>query len=508
MSKKKQKKIDSAYYVSLIERITTLHGTSHFTSRTGRSLLLWTLAVIGNMMLTIAFIMVIKQKFNENQIVTVINANCKVNQVPFPAVSICNYNMVSMRESQNIAKLLKQYNKTENEIKEFFNALPTLKNYGKSSRGLGSFSDIMAILKHHVFTVDTIMEEVHQKCDSLILYCTFNRKPKDCQDMFSLVKTYEGHCCTFNYAALNDASEIPLLPSEPDPDLEYYDDQNPDGGISTNPTIIATSESGRGSGLSVVLNIEPNDYPSWSPVPYYGVKVLLSDPNDYPETTVLYRYVTFGESVDIKVEPMVFQSDSNVRRVEPQYRGCWFHDEVLLSHTNRYSYETCVTECKMKNYMDACDCVPYKYPREKSTRICDFEDLKCLNNVTVNRSTMEMKCEPICYMECRDKKYTATSDLTPFLADNYPEEITAGRNISELASLQVYFSKSNCNCYKLTLLIDLSYFIATYGGVFSLSFGGSIISLVEITYLFISFIITVVLRIITIAISKNKINTM
>ena len=72
MSKKKQK-IDSAYYVSLIERITTVHGTSHFTSMRGRSLVLWSLAVVGTAMLTIAFIMVIKQKFNENQIVTAVS---------------------------------------------------------------------------------------------------------------------------------------------------------------------------------------------------------------------------------------------------------------------------------------------------------------------------------------------------------------------------------------------------------------------------------------------------
>lgn len=37
-----------------------------------------------------------------------------------------------------------------------------------------------------------------------------------------------------------------------------------------------------------------------------------------------------------------------------------------------------------------------------------------------------------------------------------------GANESELAALQVYFGKSNCNCYKLSLVIDLSYFVGGY----------------------------------------------
>lgn len=94
-------------------------------------------------------------------------------------------------------------------------------------------------------------------------------------------------------------------------------------------------------------------------------KVLISDPNDYPETTVLYRFITLGESVAIKVDPMVFQSESNIRRVVPDKRACWFHDEVILGHTDRYSFETCHTECKMKTYLDTCGCIPFKYPRGK-----------------------------------------------------------------------------------------------------------------------------------------------
>ncbi|XP_021203497.2 pickpocket protein 28 [Bombyx mori] len=243
------------------------------------------------------------------------------------------------------------------------------------------------------------------------------------------------------------------------------------------------------SGLSVVFNVEPGDYPSWSPIPYYGVKVLISDPNDYPETTVLYRFITLGESVAIKVDPMVFQSESNIRRVVPDKRACWFHDEVILGHTDRYSFETCHTECKMKTYLDTCGCIPFKYPREKSTRICEFEDLNCLNNVTVYKSRENMDCKPMCYMECQDKKYSITSDLLPFLPEDYPNNVSRGRNASELAALQVYFSKSNCNCYKMSLLIDVNYFIATYGGVFSLSFGGSVVTISEVIYLFVSIII-------------------
>ncbi|XP_046960542.1 pickpocket protein 28-like [Vanessa cardui] len=301
--------------------------------------------------------------------------------------------------------------------------------------------------------------------------------------MFSLIKTYEGHCCAFNYAALNDGimDEISY-----DDDIEYYSDPSNE----RTSGIFVTSESGRGSGLSVVLNVEPRDYPNWSSTPYNGAKILLNDPTDYPEVTVLYKYVVLGQSLDIKVEPRIFQSDDDLRQVPLEKRNCAFHDEFLLQHTDRFSSETCKTECKMKKYADQCGCVPYKYPKEKSLRICDFGDLECLNNHFIYSSARDIEwekdCTPICYIECRDKRYSITSDVMPFLADFYPRNITLGRNISELSSLQVYFAKSTCNCFKNMLLIDFNYFIATYAGVFSLSFGLSIITLFEVIYLFLS----------------------
>lgn len=42
----------------------------------------------------------------------------------------------------------------------FFNGLLTLAHFDQNVRYLQNFTDIMSILKHHYFSVDTIMEEV------------------------------------------------------------------------------------------------------------------------------------------------------------------------------------------------------------------------------------------------------------------------------------------------------------------------------------------------------------
>ncbi|XP_063361537.1 pickpocket protein 28-like [Cydia amplana] len=411
-----------------------------------------------------------------------VDSTCQVNQVPFPSVSICNMNMVSVRETANIATLLKKHNRTENEIDKFLEDLPKLTH--NITPYANNATEIMNILKGYYYTMDTIMEEVLQKCENLLLYCEFNRKAKKCMDIFTLIKTGEGHCCAFNYAALNDVSELSLLPH--DDTLEYYDGDEESDHVSG--TIIATSESGRTSGLTVVFNVEPDDYPSWSRAINYGALIIINDPNDFPETSARDTYVTIGTSVDIKVEPGVYQSEAGVRHASPAHRACWFHDEVVLKHTDRYSYETCVTECVMANFIAECGCTPYKYPRGYHLSSFYFQhmadnvlDETCVTEVYGKR----VPCDPLCYVECRDKRYAISKNTLPFHASDYPKLDTKDVNVEHLASIKVYFGKSSCSCYKLALLMDVDYFIATYGGVLGLSFGASLVTAAELIYLLI-----------------------
>ncbi|XP_060801071.1 pickpocket protein 28-like [Amyelois transitella] len=501
MSKRNKPKSVKSYLRMIIRNISTVSGTVHLTEKKGKQLVMWSFIMVINVCLTAAFILFVRLKYQDEQIVTEVNANCKVNQVPFPCVSICNFNVVSDRESRNVRNLLKQHDIHEDEIVEFFKSLFLLRMLGGSNSNVPHFKNITDILRKHYYDMDTLMEEVHQKCEDLLLYCSFNRRRQNCEDVFNMIKTYQGHCCSFNYVGVDEENKQTMLTY--DENNEYYEPGDDEAQMTK---MIATSESGRISGLYVLFNVEPDDYPSWDLGRFYGGRVLINDPNDFPETTVLYEFFSSGDALDLKVVPLVYQADANLQSVDSSVRNCWYPQEVSLEHTDRYSFETCNTECKMQTYFLHCGCIPYKYPKVKGMRICDFSDLECLHNVTVRVSNKDRACKPECKVECNDKRYGITSSLSPFLASD-ENELPPGTNLSQVSSLRVYYEKSSCNCYKMKFLIDFNFIIATFGGVFGLGFGGSILTIVEITILLISTLYIVSSDLITLYLIESKISS-
>ncbi|KAI5635651.1 amiloride-sensitive sodium channel domain-containing protein [Phthorimaea operculella] len=310
-------KLETMKTPKFLERITTIHGTNFFRVMRGKSLFAWSLLMIAHATLTIAFLVIIKERYNTDQIVTKIYSDWSVDKVPFPAVSICNFNPVSKNESKTIEKILLEHNIPRENIEYFFQDLYYLLDFDIGSLQVRDHSRIMNILKVHYYTVTTIMEEVQQKCSNLLVYCEFNGKPKVCDDVFHQIQTYAGYCCAFNFNGVDDEGSDPMM--SPDYDFEYYSERSADSmGVKTN--IIATSEYGSSSGLRVVFNVETDDYANWSNVPAFGAKVLLSDPNDYVETRVLYKYIDIGESIDLKVEPLIFDCEDNLRYVDVEKR--------------------------------------------------------------------------------------------------------------------------------------------------------------------------------------------
>lgn len=56
--------------ISIFQNVTTLHGTNHFSRKKGKQLFLWTILMTANVVMTITFLMIIKEQYTNDDIVT------------------------------------------------------------------------------------------------------------------------------------------------------------------------------------------------------------------------------------------------------------------------------------------------------------------------------------------------------------------------------------------------------------------------------------------------------
>jgi Amiloride-sensitive sodium channel. len=93
------------------------------------------------------------------------------------------------------------------------------------------------------------------------------------------------------------------------------------------------------------------------------MQAMFHDPEDYPDTGLQTALVEPRKIVSVMLEAQVIESVDTVRRLNVNSRHCWFDDEVAVVQSSpSYSYQTCITECRMKVFQVKCGCVPFYYP--------------------------------------------------------------------------------------------------------------------------------------------------
>lgn len=92
-------------------------------------------------------------------------------------------------------------------------------------------------------------------------------------------------------------------------------------------------------GLHVHLHVETEHYLSYVNS-YYGIKVLVNEPEDFPETSVSTVLVQPYFDVSISVIPSIVVSQDSIRNLPLRQRNCLFDDEVYVI-TDGNSFEMC-----------------------------------------------------------------------------------------------------------------------------------------------------------------------
>ncbi|XP_044727811.1 sodium channel protein Nach-like [Chrysoperla carnea] len=151
---------------------------------------------------------------------------------------------------------------------------------------------------------------------------------------------------------------------------------------STNNPIYYVSGAGHKYSLVIVINVEPNMYVSGL-APFYGSEILIHDGFAYPEVSINPIIAAVNTSVTAQIGAHTIKTDKNVQSIPINKRGCSFDGEVKLDYESEYSYETCVTECRMDRIIELCHCIPYFYRYSGETRFCIYTDVPCLNRYKV-----------------------------------------------------------------------------------------------------------------------------
>ncbi|KAI4493727.1 hypothetical protein M0804_001903 [Polistes exclamans] len=407
-----------------------------------------------------------------------------MQEINYPAISICNINKISLLSAIDLAEELLEFKTIQYSVnltvEKLTNLITTLGN-------LYHF-DIDEDELEETYLLHTILERGYNdyNVDRLMRRCSWNGKDQDCNEIFILRITNNGYCCTFNSA-------------------RRVDLHNKDSFIFTSKTIKRSKEAGSEYGLSVLLNPQLYDY-AYKLLPIQGFKILVYSSLDYPNALnggVREIFVPPKVEMFLNLDAVSFYSIPDVINYDIQERDCLFSTEQSRTFGGYYSYTDCLSYCRTRDIISFCKCVPFFYPVTPdmgNIRKCNLKDLTCLkkykerwlnlkprneklmvpfHNTKIPVESCCISCD--CLPSCEDITYTvSTSDIPlniPYLTWNRKRTY-----INNHSLVHIYFGSPRTTKIRQDMLFYWYELMSNYGGICSLFLGLSIISLIEMVY--------------------------
>ncbi|KAJ9593527.1 hypothetical protein L9F63_014920, partial [Diploptera punctata] len=400
----------------------------------------WTLIVL-TAVISAVFIMGMEWNFHLSRytITSMDTAHYPLWNIPYPAVTVCPTSKIKKTDAiQLLNELELPSGVTKEEIFKDMKFL--LELLEPSDTNITKFIRLQTILDNNNISIEYIMKRVTPKCNTFLTKCKWKGHIMDsCSLLFKLHKTYEGYCCSFNYVGIKE--DILKIKEKP----EAYIPQK-------------TTTSGHSMGLTVLVRIHPEEYYVTN-MASYGVKVLIHDPNDYP---------------DINSE------EDSVYRITDTL----FHSSV---------------ECRENYTIELCGCTHFYYPNNGDYRICNLTDVPCLaknkslllplkprqEDFTSDKEPINYPCN--CLPDCENYYYPIESSegvLSESTVNNDLFFNSRKLNLEQDSMFSVYFNNFMVTSYRRDVLYSWKGLLGSLGGLLSLFIGFSLIGAVELLYFF------------------------
>ncbi|XP_032824081.1 epithelial sodium channel subunit alpha-like [Petromyzon marinus] len=249
------------------------------------------------------------------------------------------------------------------------------------------------------------------------------------------------------------------------------------------------SKPGRDYGLSLILRTEQNDYiPFLSTVA--GARIMVHDQESPP----------FMEEGGFDMRPG-FETSLGIRMLEatrmPDPYGNCTEDgsnvPVLNLYSSAYTVQACVRSCFQLALVEACGCGYYFYPLPPNASYCSYNNTAwghCYYKLYRQFISDELGCVDKCAQPCTTKRFAVTPGYAAWpdsssekwifnllsLQNNY--SVTTVRN--DVAKLNVYFRELNMKTISESAATNVIWLLSNIGSQWSLWFGSSVLSWLEV----------------------------
>ncbi|CAG5007217.1 unnamed protein product [Parnassius apollo] len=447
-------KFCASKFVDFCKR-TDLHGFKYIVmdelNRIERGC--WAFAIFISIICAVFFVMTAYKWYARNPIVTVIESTQgAIWDVPFPAVTICDLNLISRRAADTFVSNLSLPAEINQDIVLKALSLAPLIHTSivvtrEQKKDLLMLQDILDLNK---ITIDSLFHQLSpaSSCNNLLHRCMWKNTLYGCDQLFQQIFTPLSICCTFNYYAVD------VLEAGYKSNLNYL----------PNPRRVASC--GYGTALTVMIHIDTEDYFSTS-VPSSGAVVLIDNPYNMPNLDSPISLVSPSTEVMIGLSPERTYTTPGVKSFSPGERQCYYYDEVKLGEFRNYSFHNCIVLQKVDIIKKACNCTPYFFRFKNKATSEDLELRETIENLSYQ-----------CLPECEHFDYpleVAVGNLATNLPLNGLSFFT-GVNLENQSVLNVFFNDLVSTRYRRDVYFNWQNLLAAFGGLLSLMLGFTLIS--------------------------------
>ncbi|XP_012137115.2 sodium channel protein Nach [Megachile rotundata] len=480
-------------------RDTGLHGYKYIaeTRRSMAERIAWAITVLASLVIAIVIMKFTYDRYADYTTLSVIESTHRgIWNYPFPAVTVCDLNRVSLKLTRQLVEKLKLPPSVSKAfvVQEMSLLNELLYPGGHEFNIRSNLSRLQGIFDMNNLSIPTVINLVTRDCNTLLEACKWKAEEHDCNMIFQPSFTRYGMCCSFNYITREKFLE--------EPNMELF----------------RMTSCGYQSGLNFLLNLDPEDYHS-SIVESIGTKILLHSPFDYPDDNAANSIIPVNTYSFLIVQPGETYSTNNVRKMSS--RGCIFNDEpAALDHIDkekyfipaRYSLINCLVECRANVINMKCGCIPYYYP-QSNARICNLKDIECLETYKYWYDTSwpgtDMSPNIVSFTELNDNRRPcgcpADCNFYNYFVQNsvgnldkriyyngltYTNNRSKGNTWKNQSVIHIFFGDLVSVQYRRDKYNTWRHMFATFGGLLGLFAGFSLMSVAEIIYFFIIRVIT------------------